>query len=78
MSDERQNLQNPENKAASEDALVEVRGLKKYFNISTGFFSSTPLKAVDDISFKIKKGETLGLVGELWKNNCRPYHTPPL
>lgn len=64
MSDERQNLQNPENKAASEDALVEVRGLKKYFNISTGFFSSTPLKAVDDISFKIKKGETLGLVGE--------------
>ena len=44
--------------------LVEVKNLKKYFNISTGVFSSKPLKAVDDVSFTIKKGETLGLVGE--------------
>ena len=44
--------------------LVEVKNLKKYFNISTGVFSSKPLKAVDDVSFTIKQGETLGLVGE--------------
>ena len=44
--------------------LVEVRNLKKYFDISTGLFSSRPLKAVDDVSFDIKRGETLGLVGE--------------
>ena len=44
--------------------LVEVKNLKEYFNISTGMFSSKPLKAVDGVSFSIKKGETLGLVGE--------------
>ena len=44
--------------------LVEVKNLKEYFNIATGVFSSKPLKAVDDVSFAIRKGETLGLVGE--------------
>ena len=44
--------------------LLEVKNLKEYFNISTGVFSSKPLKAVDDVSFAIRKGETLGLVGE--------------
>ncbi len=44
--------------------LIEVKNLKEYFNISTGMFSSKPLKAVDDVSFAIRKGETLGLVGE--------------
>jgi oligopeptide transport system ATP-binding protein len=44
--------------------LVEVQHLKKYFPISTGLFSSKPLKAVDDVSFAIRRGETLGLVGE--------------
>ena len=44
--------------------LLEVTGLKKYFNINVGMFKSKPLKAVDDVSFAIKKGETLGLVGE--------------
>ena len=44
--------------------LVEVKNLKEYFNINTGVFTSKPLKAVDDVSFSIKKGETLGLVGE--------------
>jgi len=44
--------------------LVEVKNLKEYFNITTGMFSSKPLKAVDDVSFAIRKGETLGLVGE--------------
>ena len=44
--------------------LVEVKNLKQYFPITTGFMKSTMLKAVDDVSFSIKKGETLGLVGE--------------
>ena len=49
---------------SQKDTLVEVKNLKEYFNISTGMFRSKPLKAVDDVSFAIKRGETLGLVGE--------------
>ena len=48
----------------SQDMLVEVKNLKEYFNINTGMFSNKPLKAVDDVSFSIRRGETLGLVGE--------------
>lgn len=44
--------------------LIEVKNLKQYFNINMGLFKSKPLKAVDDVSFTINKGETLGLVGE--------------
>ena len=50
--------------ADKKDDLLEIRHLKEYFNINVGFFKSRPLKAVDDVSFTIKKGETLGLVGE--------------
>ncbi len=46
------------------DVLLEVKNLKKYFPISTGAFKTKPLKAVDDVSFTIRRGETLGLVGE--------------
>ena len=48
----------------SNQPLIEVKHLKQYFQINTGFFQSKPLKAVDDISFSIREGETLGLVGE--------------
>ncbi len=44
--------------------ILEVEHLKQYFPIRTGFAKFTPLKAVDDISFNIRPGETLGLVGE--------------
>ncbi len=47
--------------------ILEVRNLKKYFPITTGIIFSHVvglIKAVDDISLFIKKGETLGLVGE--------------
>ena len=44
--------------------LIEVKDLKKYFDINTGMFTSRPLKAVDGVSFTINRGETLGLVGE--------------
>ncbi len=46
------------------EPLIRVSHLKQYFPISTGFFKTKPLKAVDDISFDIMEGETLGLVGE--------------
>ncbi len=48
----------------NENTLLEVRNLKQYFDINMGFFRTKPLKAVDDVSFSIKRGETLGLVGE--------------
>ncbi|WP_141130650.1 dipeptide ABC transporter ATP-binding protein [Virgibacillus dokdonensis] len=48
------------------DILLEVRNLKKYYPIHTGFFKrkTGDVKAVDDISLTLRKGETFGLVGE--------------
>lgn len=48
------------------DTILEVRNLKKYFPLKVGVWkeATKKLKAVDDISFSIKRGETLGLVGE--------------
>lgn len=48
------------------ELLLEVNGLKKYFPITGGLFGTKQgeVKAVDDVSFYIKKGETLGIVGE--------------
>lgn len=48
------------------EILLNVENLKKYFPIKRGLLSKTVgyVKAVDDVSFSIKKGETLGLVGE--------------
>lgn len=48
------------------DALLQVRNLRKYFEIKRGFFWGEPAKvhAVDGVSFDLFRGETLGLVGE--------------
>ncbi len=48
----------------TEQPLIQVKNLKQYFDINMGWFKNKPLKAVDDVSFNINKGETLGLVGE--------------
>ena len=46
------------------DVVLEVRHLSMYFPINVGLFKTKLLKAVDDVSFSVKRGETIGLVGE--------------
>lgn len=52
------------NSARKKDVLIEVKNLKQYFNIKTSLGKKATVKAVDDVTFEIYKGETLGLVGE--------------
>lgn len=54
------------NNTKSNEYLLEVKGLKKYFNISKGWLKGEKqyLRAVDGIDFKVRHGETLGIVGE--------------
>jgi peptide/nickel transport system ATP-binding protein len=51
---------------APDEPLVEVSGLRKYFPVTFGLFGGivNQVRAVEDVSFAIKRGETLGLVGE--------------
>lgn len=49
---------------AKQENLLEITNLTKYFPIKAGLFKKAQVKAVDDVSLIIKKGETLGLVGE--------------
>ncbi|UOE76836.1 ABC transporter ATP-binding protein [Parageobacillus thermoglucosidasius] len=48
------------------ELLLQVKGLKKYFPVTGGIFSKKigEVKAVDDVTFTVYKGETLGIVGE--------------
>jgi oligopeptide/dipeptide ABC transporter ATP-binding protein len=56
----------PASQQNSEEVLVEVQHLVKYFPVRAGLMQRVvnQVKAVDDVSFFVKKGETLGLVGE--------------
>src|SRR5688572_31899038 len=51
---------------ADADNILEVRNLRKYFPIRGGIFSRVVanVKAVEDVSFDVKRGEVVGLVGE--------------
>jgi peptide/nickel transport system ATP-binding protein len=55
-----------ENGKSNGNVLLDVKGLKKYFPITAGVLRRTVgyVKAVDDINFFVRPGETLGLVGE--------------
>ena len=58
----------------AETPLLQVKNLKKYFPIRGGLFSREVARvhAVDDVSFTILKGETLGPVGSISRRMHRP------
>ena len=56
-----------DNTQTASDILINVQNLKMYFPVTAGLLFQRKIadvKAVDEISFFVKKGETLGLVGE--------------
>ncbi len=66
MSDANVKTQPTDKKTPKSENLLEVKNLRKYFPIRGGIFSRVVanVKAVEDVSFTVKRGETVGLVGE--------------
>ena len=48
------------------DNIIEIKNLKKYYNLTSGILKKVTgqVRAVDDVSFSIPRGKTIGLVGE--------------
>lgn len=63
---ERERVSPPASPTAQRPALLEVKNLKKFYPITRGFLRTVvgQVRAVDDVSFTVQRGETLGLVGE--------------
>ena len=59
-------IENIQTNVPQDELLLEVKNLKKHFVVDTDFFGKPTawLKAVDNVSFSLKKGKTLGIVGE--------------
>ncbi|CAM3640978.1 Glutathione import ATP-binding protein GsiA [Vibrio aerogenes CECT 7868] len=57
------------------DIVLDVKDLRKYFQIRTGLFSHRDLKAVDGVSFQLQRGKTLGIVGESGSGKSTVGHT---
>lgn len=55
-----------QNEKQNPELILEIKNLKKYFPLKSGFLQKTydHVKAVDGVSFNIRKGEIFGLVGE--------------
>ncbi|HEY9526792.1 MAG TPA: dipeptide/oligopeptide/nickel ABC transporter ATP-binding protein, partial [Anaerolineales bacterium] len=66
MSDQASQTHPGTAESSSSESLLEVSALKKYFPIQRGFLKRVVghVKAVDDVSFNVKQGETVSLVGE--------------
>lgn len=62
----KEELQKKQTSSQANDYILEVQNLKKHFPIKSGIFQRTVghVKAVDGLTFGVKKGETLGIVGE--------------
>ena len=53
--------------------LIEIVNLKKHFDIKAGLMNKATVKAVDGVSLSIKKGETLGIVGESGNGSLKDF-----
>ena len=63
-SDQVTKVASPSIVVSTEQALLEVQGLRKVFKRSGGWFKSDDFVAVENVSFKLVRGQTVGLVGE--------------
>jgi oligopeptide/dipeptide ABC transporter ATP-binding protein len=66
MTDTMNSTATAENAAPKDNILLEMKNVRKYFPVSSGFFRKTTgyIRAVDNVDLYVKRGETLGLVGE--------------